>query len=127
MRIGKVVLFHGSGLLFLTKCKNLRFHSTVSSESKNIIGIERATITSELIKYGFPKYRANQVWNSIYHKGVHDFDSVSNLPLSLKTFLKEAYFIDYGIIKVSSQYIYIKYIQERLYPTLGRFKNPRRG
>ncbi len=48
---------------------------------------------------GFPAYRARQVFDWLYKKGIGDFAAMANLPQDLKTFLKSYYTISSPVIE----------------------------
>ncbi|MGQ9862993.1 MAG: 23S rRNA (adenine(2503)-C(2))-methyltransferase RlmN [Bacteroidia bacterium] len=48
-----------------------------------------------LAQEGIPSYRAKQIWDWIWNKGVHDWEAMSNLPLSLRHKLAHKWPIPY--------------------------------
>ena len=56
---------------------------TAEGDKVNLVGLTRAGLREALIAAGTPekqaKMRVNQIWQWIYHKGVRDFDAMTNL------------------------------------------------
>lgn len=46
------------------------------------------------IQADLPKYRAKQVWLFVYKQGISDFNSMTNLPLSLRQLLSETFILE---------------------------------
>jgi 23S rRNA (adenine2503-C2)-methyltransferase len=46
---------------------------------------------SEFMGHGIPAFRAKQVWNWVYKRGVHDFSLMENLPKDMREKLDERY------------------------------------
>ena len=57
---------------------------------KDLLSLLPEEIAGELERLGEPKYRAKQIFDWM-HRGVRDFDEMSNLPKSLREKLKEEY------------------------------------
>ena len=57
---------------------------------KDILSLLPAELEQELESLGEPKFRAKQIFSWL-HRGVRDFDQMSNLPKSLREKLKENY------------------------------------
>ena len=58
--------------------------------NKDILSLLPAELEQELESLGEPKFRAKQIFSWL-HRGVRDFDQMSNLPKSLREKLKENY------------------------------------
>ena len=64
------------------------------SEGKvSLIGMEMPQLQELLVEEGLPKFRAKQLWNWIYHRGVKEFSSMENLPKDMRATLEEKYTI----------------------------------
>lgn len=61
---------------------------------RQLIGLPRAELEKIMIAEGQPAFRAKQLWNWIYQRGVKDFDSMGNLPKDFRRQLGEKYVID---------------------------------
>ena len=57
----------------------------------DLIGLDRAALTALFAEAGLPKFRANQVWQWIYHKGATGFDGMTNLAKPLRQQLAERF------------------------------------
>ncbi|WP_425597322.1 23S rRNA (adenine(2503)-C(2))-methyltransferase RlmN [Thalassobaculum salexigens] len=57
----------------------------------DLIGLDRAALTALFAEAGLPKFRANQVWQWIYHKGATSFDGMTNLAKPLRQQLAERF------------------------------------
>ena len=58
-----------------------------------LIGLSKEEIAQEIAKIGEKPFRAKQLWQWLYLKGVTDFDKMSNLSKELRAKLKENYSI----------------------------------
>lgn len=58
-----------------------------------LTNLNKEELTEEILKIGEKSFRAKQLWQWIYYRGVKDFDSMSNLSLSLRQKLKDNYTI----------------------------------
>ena len=58
---------------------------------KTILGLTTAEIRQMMVSAGMPSFRGSQVADWIYKKGVSDFESMTNLPESLRNELKSKY------------------------------------
>ena len=47
-------------------------------KKKNLLGMDVDELLSELQPYGIKKFRARQIAEWIYQKGVHDFSDMTN-------------------------------------------------
>lgn len=57
----------------------------------DLIGLDRDAVTALFAEAGLPKFRANQVWQWIYHKGATSFDGMTNLAKPLRQQLAERF------------------------------------
>lgn len=64
---------------------------TSSTEKTNVYQLDETQLLHELIELGEPKFRARQVTEWIYQRGVTSFSEMSNLPKSLRTRLQDRY------------------------------------
>ena len=46
----------------------------------NIVSMTREDVAKAVEKIGLPKYRAQQIWKWVHHKGVCNFDEMTDLP-----------------------------------------------
>ena len=65
--------------------------SIPSATLPSILDLSRDRLTSTLIEMGEKKFRAYQVWRSIYHETVGSFDEMSTLSKPFREKLKESY------------------------------------
>ena len=66
---------------------------------ENILDLSKEEL-SQIIK---PSFRAKQVFQWIYHKYVHSFEEMNNLPKDLRTSLEEKYtFTPLQIVKIEN-------------------------
>ncbi|MEM0976300.1 MAG: 23S rRNA (adenine(2503)-C(2))-methyltransferase RlmN [Pseudomonadota bacterium] len=67
----------------------------VSDPRPNLIGLTRDQLAQALVDTGTPekqvKMRTGQIWQWLYQKGVHDFDSMTNLAKSFRLHLSETF------------------------------------
>ena len=62
----------------------------LNSEGKfSLIGLSLSELQELLKDKGFPKFRAKQLWNWIYHRGVQDFSEMKNIPKDMISTLEE--------------------------------------
>lgn len=59
----------------------------------NIIGLSKREIVDFVTKHNLPKFRAQQIWNWLYFRGVRDFSQMLNLPSSTKDLLQKTFVI----------------------------------
>ncbi len=59
----------------------------------NILDLVPEELRAKFTELGFDAYRADQVMNWIYSKGVYDFDRMSNLPALLREKIKKSFTI----------------------------------
>lgn len=67
---------------------------------KELLGLSREELQSELKALGQPSFRAKQLWQWIYFQGETDFDKMTNLGKSLRETLKQNYTITHPKIIV---------------------------
>jgi len=54
-----------------------------------LIGLSLPEMQEALAIHEIPKFRAKQVWNWIYQRGMRDFESMANLPKEMRVFLDD--------------------------------------
>jgi len=59
----------------------------------SILELSRDELTSTMLEMGEKKFRADQLWRSIYHETTESFDQMSTLSKSFRATLKSAYSI----------------------------------
>lgn len=59
-----------------------------------LIGLTLPEMIAALEAHGLPKFRAKQVWHWVYHRGVTDFEAMTNLPRDLRDTLIEKFSIE---------------------------------
>src|SRR5689334_17727958 len=59
----------------------------------NLVGLSREELAAELATIGAPKFRANQLWHWIYHRGVAEFDAMTTLSKAFRADLAERYVV----------------------------------
>ncbi|MFT5180380.1 MAG: 23S rRNA (adenine2503-C2)-methyltransferase, partial [Alphaproteobacteria bacterium] len=59
----------------------------------NLIGMGRAEMAAALAEMGEPRFRADQMFQWIYNRGVTDFESMTNMAKPLRTRLAERFSI----------------------------------
>ncbi len=59
-----------------------------------LIGLSLPAMQEALAIHDLPKFRAKQVWNWIYQRGVRDFESMGNLPKDMRMLLSDYYSIE---------------------------------
>ena len=69
---------------------------------KNIRSLSEEELIAYFKELGHPAFRAKQVYEWLWKKQAHDFESMSNLPLALRNQLKENFTI-HGVETLSSQ------------------------
>lgn len=62
-------------------------------EKIELTNLCKEELTAEILKIGEKSFRAKQLWQWIYYRGVTDFDKMSNLSLALREKLAERYTI----------------------------------
>ena len=53
----------------------------------SLIGPDLAAMQAMFVEHGFPAFRAKQVWNWIYKRGVRDFEAMGNLPKDMRALM----------------------------------------
>ena len=83
-------------------------------EQLNIIGLSYSHLQKFLLEHGIEPYRAHQIFIWIYHYKRYDFDRMTNLSKSLRTLLKQYFYIALPQIRktTKSQDGSIKYLFE---------------
>ena len=71
----------------------------IKKEQNNFIGFPEARLRNTLDRWGAEPYRAHQIFTWIYHDGTRDFDRMTNLSKTLRTQLKERFYIALPRIK----------------------------
>lgn len=59
-----------------------------------LIGLTLPEMIAALEAHGLPKFRAKQVWHWVYHRGVTDFEAMTNLPRDLRDTLIDKFSIE---------------------------------
>ena len=80
----------------------------------NLIGFSYSRLQEFLLKHRIEPYRAHQIFIWVYHYKLYDFDRMSNLSKSLRTLLKEHFYVSLPLIRsrTKSQDGSIKYLFE---------------
>ncbi|MGH6945884.1 MAG: 23S rRNA (adenine(2503)-C(2))-methyltransferase RlmN [Kiloniellales bacterium] len=60
---------------------------------KNLIGLSREELATELAALGQPPFRARQLWHWIYHRGATDFAAMTTLARDFRALLAERFCI----------------------------------
>ncbi len=63
------------------------------TEKIELTDLSKDELTAEILKIGEKSFRAKQLWQWIYFRGVTDFNEMSNLSLSLRQKLQETFTI----------------------------------
>ena len=50
----------------------------------NLVGMDRAEMAAAFAGMGLPAFRMKQVWNWVYHRGVTDFEAMTNIAKDLR-------------------------------------------
>ena len=50
----------------------------------NLVGMDRAEMAAAFAEMGLPAFRMKQVWNWVYHRGVTDFEAMTNIAKDLR-------------------------------------------
>ena len=69
----------------------MAFAKQPADRRTDLIGLERAELESTLKALGLPRFRADQVWHWMYHRGVTDFAGMTNLAKPIRAQLAEAF------------------------------------
>ena len=62
-----------------------------STARRNLVGLSRAALASELARLGAEPFRARQLWHWIYHRGVTDFAAMTSLSKAFRERLAAHY------------------------------------
>jgi 23S rRNA (adenine2503-C2)-methyltransferase len=73
---------------------NAAFAPQTAAGKQTLIGLDLAELTSALAAQGMEKFRAKQVWNWVYSRGVKDFDAMANIAKPTRDRLKEYFTLD---------------------------------
>lgn len=65
-----------------------------SSGRFELVGLDLPSLQAVMVENGLPAFRAKQIWNWIYQRGVTTFEAMANLPKDLRAQLAEQYVID---------------------------------
>lgn len=65
-----------------------------SSGRFELVGLDLPSLQAVMVGNGLPAFRAKQIWNWIYQRGVTTFEAMANLPKDLRAQLAEQYVID---------------------------------
>ena len=68
-----------------------------------LIGLSLPEMQEALGIHEIPKFRAKQVWNWIYQRGMRDFQSMANLPKEMRVFLDDYYSIERPTVVTEQQ------------------------
>ena len=79
----------------------------------NIYELSDVELTAQLIELGQPKFRAKQVVQWIYEKGVHDFEQMTNLPKALRETLSAQFC--FGTLRIDMEQVSKDGTCKRLY------------
>ncbi len=63
------------------------------TEKVELTNLSKQELEAEIVKIGEKPFRAKQIWQWIYYRGVTSFDAMSNLSLTLRQKLQENYTI----------------------------------
>ena len=64
-----------------------------AGEKTNLIGLSFAELEKEVVKIGEKSFKARQIWNWIYAKGISEFDLMSNIAKETREKLEAGYSI----------------------------------
>ena len=62
-------------------------------DKKNIRSLDKTALKEYLVSIGEKPFRASQIYDWMWKKGVHDFSKMSNLPPNLRETLNENFVI----------------------------------
>ena len=63
----------------------------VVDSRRDLVGLERAELEAVITGFGLPRFRANQLWHWIYHRGAVDFELMTNLAKPIRAQLAESF------------------------------------
>lgn len=87
--------------------------STETLTSINLYSLNEDRLRAELIELGQPQFRAKQICEWIYQKGVTSFEEMSNLPHALRVSLAKRY--RFGSLKIAISQVSADGTEKRLY------------
>lgn len=58
---------------------------------RDLVGLERSELEAVITEFGLPRFRANQLWHWIYHRGAVDFDLMTNLAKPIRALLAASF------------------------------------
>lgn len=67
----------------------------------NLYTLSKTELTDQIIAWGYPKFRASQVWDWLYMNYATDFEVMNNLPVALRQTLSEKATI--GTLTISAE------------------------
>ncbi len=73
----------------------------MDTQKKNLVGLSKDELAAEMTAFGLESYRARQIWQWIYGRGLTDFTGMSNINKDMQKKLADHYYI--GRSKVSQQ------------------------
>src|SRR3984893_15996098 len=59
--------------------------------ASDLVGLTRAELAAEMVKFGAEPFRARQLWHWLYHRGVTDFAAMTNLAKGFREQLAASY------------------------------------
>src|SRR3979409_1789701 len=68
--------------------------ATTADGRRDLVGMSREELGSELSAIGEAPFRVKQLWHWIYHQGVTDFSRMSSIARPLQMKLSERFIID---------------------------------
>ncbi len=80
--------------LIVKDFSSARSERSADNLKKDILSYDLDELCSEMDLIGEKKFRAKQIYEWLHIKNVHNFSSMSNIPLSLRTKLDEIYYIN---------------------------------
>ncbi len=63
-------------------------------QKPSLIGMDREELQAAMVELGLEKFRAKQIWQWVYEKGVRDFDEMKTLGKSARELLATAYTLE---------------------------------
>ena len=64
-----------------------------TADKKNLVGLSREALEAQIVACGEPAFRARQLWQWIYSKGVTDFDQMTSLSKAFRARLAESFVV----------------------------------
>src|SRR5271169_2178743 len=59
--------------------------------NRDLVGLSRAELAAEMMKFGAEPFRVRQLWHWIYHRGTTEFSAMTNLAKTFRERLAERY------------------------------------